>query len=339
MSGARCIVITGSMIAPAAASMMRENSLRAVVVPGVPSSTEIAEAVRKNGAVGLIVRTGVVDEAVLTASDRLRVVAKHGVGIDNVDMETATRHGIAVMTTRDVSSTSVAEHALALMLSVAKRISFLDRRMRAGHWDKPVHRGLELTGKSVVLIGYGRIARQLAKLLQPLDVRITAVVRRVPEGELTNGVRFASAVNDVIADADVISVHCPLTDLTRNLISSEQFDLMKPTAIFINTARGGIVDERALIKALKSKRLYGAGLDCLENEPPATDSELLALPNVVVTPHVAWATEEAAERKGCMAVCNILTILDECPIDIDFLANPAVLDHPSHSATQRQEPE
>lgn len=329
MNKPRRIVITGSMISSVAEVLLRDNDLEAVVVPGAPSSAEIAEAVRKHNAVGLIVRTGIIDDQVLTASERLRVVVKHGVGTDNFDVKSATRHGIAIMIAHGVSATSVAEHALALMLAVAKRICLLDHRMRTGEWDKSVHQGLELTGKSVLLIGYGRIARRLVKLLQPFDVGITAFVRRPPENEQAHGVRFTRTLSEAIADADIISVHCPLTDLTRNLISKSQFDLMKPSAIVINTARGGIVDEDALIAALKTNRIFGAGLDCFASEPLPADSQLRELHNVVLTPHIAWATKEAIERKGCISVRNILSIINNQPPDLDCLVNPLVLEDQS----------
>ncbi len=327
MDRPRSIVVAGAMIAPGASRLLDENNLKAVVVPGIPTSSQIAEAVRKHYAVAVIVRAGEINDEVLASSKSLRVVTKHGVGTENFDIESANRHGIAVMITHEASSISVAEHALALMLAVAKQISFLDRRIRAGEWDKSVHRGLEIYGKKVLMIGFGRIARRLATLLRPFDVEITALVREMPPHESENGVRYTKDMRAAVTVADIISVHCPLTPQTRRLISSEHFDLMKPTAILINTARGEIIDEPALIDALKCSKILGAGLDCFTQEPPAQDSKLLALPNLVMTPHVGWATHEAAERKGCMAVRNILSIIDGLPIDEECLINPTVLEH------------
>ena len=321
----RNVIITGSLISAEACELMQRNNLSAIVLPGTPSSAEIADAVRQNRAVAIIVRTGQIDDVVLSASDSLRVVVKHGVGTDNFDIDSANRNAVAVMTTHNMSAASVAEHTLALMLAVLKRVAHLDRRMRDGHWDKATHRGFELAGKSACLVGYGRTARQLATLLQPFDVSITAVVRRLPDDTDTPHVRFSTKLDESIPGCDIVSVHCPLTDLTRNLISTRQFELMRPSAILINTARGAIVDEAALVTALQDGKIFGAGLDCFASEPLPADSPLLGLDNLVVTPHIGWATQEAARRKGCMTVENILSVIDDRPIDMDCLVNPTVL--------------
>ena len=323
----RRIVITGSMIAPPAAELLSDSGLEAVILPGIPSSDEIADAIAQNSAVGLIVRTGIINRQVLTASASLRVVAKHGVGIDNFDVETASECGIAIMIAHGANTISVAEHTLALMLSVVKRINHLDTRTRAGNWDKSVHQGLELTGRSIALIGCGQIARHLVKLLQPFDVTISAFVRRMPEDARTAGIHFTRRLDEALEDADIISIHCPLTADTRNLISAPQFDLMKPSAILINTARGGIVDEPALIAALKAGTISAAGLDCFASEPLPANSALYELPNVIMTPHIAWATKEAAARMGYLSARNILSIINNQPPDMDCLINPCVLEH------------
>lgn len=245
----------------------------------------------------------------LSTAQKLKIVSKHGVGFDNIDLDYCKRAGIPVTTTPNANSLSVAEHAFALMLSLAKNIVPVSKAYREmGFSAKNYAPGVELTGKTLGLIGVGRIGSRFAKMCRcGLDMRILAYdpyAAQAPEG-----VTLVPDMDEVIRQADVLSLHCALTDETRRIINVERLAMMKPTAILINCARGPMVDEAALIQALKNGRLAAAGLDVTDPEPVAPDSPLFQLPNVIVTPHYAPTTIEAAIRVSKIGCENITAVL------------------------------
>jgi D-3-phosphoglycerate dehydrogenase len=320
------IIVTGPPLAAAAIRLLEENQLRPVTLAGPPSTEAIISALLQNQAVGLIVRGGSIDRAVLESGNGLRVVAKHGSGIDNIDLDAANQCRIPVFVSYGANAVSVAEHALTLMLCQSKQITSLDQRLRDGLWDKGTYKGIELTGKSVGLIGFGQIAQTLARFLLAFDMEVVACVREVPQDHgFGDRVRFTLELADALSDMDFVSIHCPLTPQTRGLIGRQQFDLMKETAIIINTARGEIIQEEELIHALRAGRIAGAGLDCFASEPVSEDNPLLEFSNVLVTPHIAWATKDSIERMSCMAARNVVSILKGLPIDMNCLVNPEAL--------------
>jgi D-3-phosphoglycerate dehydrogenase / 2-oxoglutarate reductase len=241
---------------------------------------------------------------------RCRVIAHHGKGVDNIDIAEATRRGIVVANVLDASLYEVAEHVFALALAVARRLRSYDEAVRAGTWDVcagvPVHR---LHGKTFGLIGFGRIAQQVALTARAFGMSVVVYARR-PEPALAEhlGVRYMTP-EDVAAEADILSVHLPLTADTRHFVGASLLQRMKPTSILINVSRGALVDETALADALEQGRIFGAGLDVLTQEPPAVEHRLTRLPNALVTPHCAWYSEAGrldVETRTAKAAADVL---------------------------------
>lgn len=248
----------------------------------------------------------VFDAAVLAQCPRIRIIARLGVGLDNIDLQAARARGVDVVNAPGGNAAAVGELALGLMLAVLRKIPVMDRDLRSGRWDRYV--GNELAGKTVGLIGFGATARVLAKRLQGFDVTITAfdpAPDQVAAAAL--GVRLLPFA-EVFGGADVISLHAPHTPATHHLIDAAALSRAKSGAVLVNTGRGGLVDEAALVAALESGRLGGAGLDVFEVEPLSPANPLLAMPNVAVTPHGAADTWEAYDRIGRSSAQAIIDV-------------------------------
>lgn len=241
----------------------------------------------------------------------LKVISRYGAGYDRVDIEAAANRGITVTNTPGVNSESVADLAFGLMLSVARRISALDNRVKSGEWPRTA--GVEIYGKTIGILGLGSIGKGLAKRARGFSMRVLAYDPYFDKSfAATNNVQECT-VEEVLKCSDIISLHLPLNDSTRNIIDRNAISKMKSGAIVINTARGGLIDEAAAFDALKSGKLGGMGLDAFEIEPPEK-SPLFELDNVVVTPHAGAHTVEAVENMGVLAVQNLIDVLNgkEC---------------------------
>ena len=248
-------------------------------------------------ATAAVVSTGRCDGAFMDRAPGLRVIARTGIGYDRVDLAEATRRGIAVCNTPEGPTISTAEHAAALMLMVAKNVKRSEADLRAGGSDLySRHVAIELQGKLLGLVGFGRIARHLAGIAGGLGMRLSAYDPFLAESDFVPPVTRAPSLDLLLAGADVVSVHVPLTAETRGMFGAEQFGRMKPGSVFINTARGGLVDGAALLAALDAGHLFGAGLDVTEPEPLPPGHPLLLRHDVVVTPHVASGTAEGKVR-------------------------------------------
>ncbi len=227
----------------------------------------------------------------------LKLVVRYGVGVDNIDLEAATRHGVQICNVPDYGMNEVSDHALGLMLALVRKLAFITDRTRRGDWDYrrtiPVRRLATLT---VGVVGVGRIGGLFAHKVSALGCRVLGVDPLRPTLERQHPeARFVS-FDELVAESDVISIHCPLTAETRNLFGADALARMKPTAVLINTARGGIIDEAALADAFARGAIGGAAIDTVAREPLAPDSPLLSHPNCLVTPHMAWYSEESAEE-------------------------------------------
>jgi D-3-phosphoglycerate dehydrogenase len=264
------------------------------------------------------------DAAVLERAPGLKVIARTGIGYDNIDVPAATAAGVCVVNTPDAPTESTAEFAIALMFAVARRIATADRNAKAGIWKlDPEVLGFDLAEKSLGLVGFGRIARRVAAIALAIRMRVMAVDPFVAAATMTDtGVIPYRDLRDMLPRADILSLHAPLATETRNLIGPEQLALLPAGAILINTARGPLVDENALLAALDDGRLAGAGIDVWEREPAPGDHPLFRHPRVVATPHMAAYTNEGRRRSHVAAAELVLAALrGEMPAT---LVNPAV---------------
>lgn len=244
---------------------------------------------------------------VIAACPKLKVIARYGVGYDRVDLAAAREAGIVVTNTPEANSNSVADLAVALMLAVGRHIPQANADTRAGGWGK--FNGISLTGKTVGLLGFGRIGQRVARRVQGFDCPVIAYDPFLSE-EFMAGLNVVKCetIDDVLRQADFISLHLPANDQTRGCINAEKLALMKPTAILVNTARGEVVDEPALVQAVKSKTIGGAGLDVFATEP--IDLSLYQdVDQIVLTPHIAAHSEEALYNMGMGAVENLSAVL------------------------------
>jgi D-3-phosphoglycerate dehydrogenase len=259
---------------------------------------------------------------VFAAAKDLKIISKHGAGIDSVDLASATAHGVAVMITNGTNAAAVAEHSLALMLAVVRELPQFDRRMRAGQWKDQTYIVRDFSQRTVGIVGYGEIGKKTAALAAACGAKvvITSRTRATPPP----GMEWEDSLDRLLARVDVLSLHCPLTEKTKGMIGAKQLALMKPEAIIVNTARGKLIDEAELTAALKSGRLAGAGLDVFEKEPADADNPLFALPNVLCTPHIASTTTHAAAQMGVIAVHNILSWMRGEVYDPRNFINPEV---------------
>ncbi|MDR3412873.1 MAG: D-2-hydroxyacid dehydrogenase [Formivibrio sp.] len=255
-----------------------------------------------------------INAAILQHTPKLKLIAVAATGYNNIDIAACKKHGVTVCNVRDYALTGVAEHALMLMLALRRQLLAYRADLQAGAWQKatgfclldhPIH---DLNGSTLTLIGGGALGRSLANMAKGLGMRIIFAEHKNVPTVRPGYVLF----NDALAKADVVSLHCPLTEETRHLIGAKEFALMKPSAILINTARGGIVDEKALLAALQNHQLAGAGVDVLAEEPPRHGNLLLDvdLPNLIVTPHIAWAGEETMLQLAEQLIGNVEAFLN-----------------------------
>lgn len=257
----------------------------------------------------LVVRSETkVTGAVIEAGKKLRVVGRAGVGVDNIDVEAATRRGIIVVNAPTAVTAAAAEHTIALMLALARHIPEADRSVKAGEWQRSRFLGIEVRGKALGLVGIGNIGREVAHLAKGLRMRVLGYDPFVSADYASRLGIELMPLQELLQTADFISVHVPLTQSTQGMIGASELALVKPTARLINCARGGIVDEVALLKALNEGQLAGAALDVFSQEPPV-GSPLLASPKVVVTPHLGASTEEAQVTAAIEVVGQVLAAL------------------------------
>jgi D-3-phosphoglycerate dehydrogenase len=241
----------------------------------------------------LVVRSQTqVTEEVIEAAENLKIIGRAGVGVDNIDVEAATQRGIIVINAPEGNMISAAEHTIAMMMAMSRNIPQANQSMRAGKWDRKLFMGVEVRGKTLGVVGLGRIGTEVAKRAQGMEMNIMAYDPFISEERAADlGVKLTT-VEDIVSNADYITVHTPLTKDTRNLIDREEFEKVKPGVRIINCARGGIINEKALAEAVASGKVAAAAIDVFTSEPP-TGSPLLELDNIIVTPHLGASTKEA----------------------------------------------
>jgi D-3-phosphoglycerate dehydrogenase len=319
------VLITAPKIADEAMEMLLGRGMRVLTMPLTASPDDLASRMAAENPDAVISRTVRVDAHAIMAAPRLKVISKYGVGFDNIDIAAATARGVPVTVTRDANSQSVAELTIGLMLALSRRVVTFDRDIREGRWDRISIMGVELSGGVLGVVGFGAIGRRVAPIARAIGMRVHAFDPLLPEGVIPEDVVRHRILEDLLSAADVVSLHCPLDSSTRGLIDADRLALMKPSAMLVNAARGPIVDERALVSALKSGRLAGAALDTYAVEPLPATSELRMLGNVVMTPHIGGTTAQSAWRVSVRAVQNVLDVLDGRAPDPAQLANPEVL--------------
>ncbi|NLS77230.1 MAG: hydroxyacid dehydrogenase [Chloroflexi bacterium] len=295
------------------------------VIGPIPDHAKVREILR-GGVHGLITSSALpVTEELMASAPLLEAVGRPGVGVDNVDLAGATNQGVLVVYTPDAPTESTAEHAVALMLALAKQVRPGDITIRAaGFKHRREYVGVELLGKTLGVVGLGRIGRRVAEICgKGLGMRVLAFDPYLTAAQAQAlGVEPRAELESVVREADFLTVHTPLTEGTRGLIGARELALMKPTAYLINVARGPIVDEGALLETLRARRIAGAGLDVFDVEPIPFPHPLLELDNVVLTPHLASFTEDGNRKMGVGVAEQMLKALaGERP---DFLANPPV---------------
>ncbi|HMN86166.1 MAG TPA: hydroxyacid dehydrogenase [Bauldia sp.] len=278
------------------------------------------------GADALLTRTGLLPPALLRETNGLKVVSRHGVGYDNIPVDALTARGIPLALAIGANAVSVAEQVLAFAFALAKRMPALDRAVRAGDWGARNRLGpFELGGRRLLILGFGRIGRQISSRARALGMSVAAFDPLVP----AEAIRAAGAepVDDwraILPEVDVISLHVPRTPETENMIGAAELDRMRPDAILINTARGGLIDEAALAAALAAGKLAGAGIDTLDDEPPKPDNPLLRSDRVILSPHTAGLSREGHANLSRISAENVVAALDG-RLDPSVVVNPSVL--------------
>jgi glycerate dehydrogenase len=286
---------------------------------GLTAATELHE--RIGDAEVVISNKVVLDEAAFAAAPKLKLICVAATGTNNVDLAAASRHGVVVCNVRGYATASVVQHTFAMILSLSTNLGRYRRAVMRGEWqssphfcllDYPIH---EIAGKRLGIVGYGELGRGVARVAEAFGMEVLICQR--PGGPSTGSGRTEEdkkrlPLHELLPMADVLTLHCPLTPETRNLIGEKELGLMKPTALLINTARGGIVDEVALADALRDSRIGGAGVDVLTTEPPRAGNPLLAddLNNLIITPHTAWASVESRQRLLDQIGLNIAAFLN-----------------------------
>lgn len=302
------VLVTGVDLAPKAVEILRDYEL--VYAGAKPTEEDILRLSQEHQPVGIIVRYGGVTSRIMDASKALKVISKHGTGIDTIDSRAAQERGIAVKAALGANAPAVAEHTWALIFACAKGVVHLDSRMRQGHWDKATHKSLELQDRTLGLVGFGAIGRRVALTALSLGMRVLAYdpfAKTAPEGvELVD-------LERIFVESDVLSLHCPLTDENKHMVNAQSLARMKDGAILVNTARGGLIDEAALIAALNAGKLRAAGLDSFEKEPFAIPHPLQQVNNVILSPHIGGLSDNAFVAMGTGAASNVLAVLEAEP--------------------------
>jgi len=299
------VLVTSMQLSEPAQQILRDAGLEIAFVPEptTEDSSITALAAAKPAAV-LMRGNPPFTRRVIESAPQLKIIAKHGAGVDSVDLPAAAQRGVAVMTAGAANADAVAELALALMLALARELPRLDRGVKSGAWERPHFQGREFRGRTLGIVGYGQIGRRVARLAAAFGAKVVIHSRSAIAD--AGGAEVEPDFEALLGRADILSLHCPLTQDTRGVIGAAQLRAMPPGALLVNTARGALVDEAALADALRSGHLGGAGLDTFAAEPPDAKHPLFALDNVICTPHVAGATKGSLLRVGTMAATNIV---------------------------------
>jgi D-3-phosphoglycerate dehydrogenase len=307
-------ILIADSLAPAGTGYLQAQQDVEVKTATGLAGPALAEAIAQHD--GVVVRSGVqitaevIERCMSDRKARLKGIARAGVGVDNIDLDAATRYGIAVMNSASASTITTAEHAFALMIALARNIAPAHAAMAAGGWDRNTFTGLQLHGRTLGIVGFGRIGQALAQRALAFGLNVLAFDPLInAEAGLDGQVPLLSSFDDLIRRVDIVSFHVPRTEATANMLGAAQFAAAKKGLLVVNAARGGIIDESALLEALASGRCAGAAIDVFEPEPPPKDSPLRGHPKVLTTPHLGASTIEAQEAVSVDACKALLTFL------------------------------
>jgi D-3-phosphoglycerate dehydrogenase len=294
---------------PINAKGMAMLEAKAILIQAADTSKETAIALIKDADAAILRATTLFDKEVIDEAVNLKIIARTGIGVDNVDLKTAGENGIIVCNTPGTNDETVAEHVLAIVLAFAKQIITMDRAVRAQRWkERFSDRQIDIKGKRIGLIGYGNIGKATAQKCKALGMEVWVFDPFIKNGN--EGITQVTDVNAIFKECDFVSLHCPSLPATKNLVNEHTLSLMKASAYLINTSRGDLVHEQALIEHLKNKKIAGAALDVFKQEPLDASSPLLELSNLLLSPHVAGSTRESNERIAVAAVQAVLDTLN-----------------------------
>lgn len=306
MSAAKPVfIVTGNDLAPQALALLGDYEV--VYAGKTPTEDDIVALCRRHDPVAIIVRYGKVGAAAMAAAPSLKVISKHGSGTDTIDKVAAAERGIRVVAAVGANAAAVAEHALALLLACAKSVVQMNARMHAGHWDKATHKSVELEGRTIGLIGLGAIGLRFARMADAMGMRVLGhdpYAKEVPD--------FIEPVDlDTLwRESDAISLHCPLTADNAKLLNATTLAACKRGVIVVNTARGGLIDEAALLDAVRSGQVASAGLDSFAIEPMSAPHPFHGEPRITLSPHIGGVTADAYVKMGVGAARNALAVLN-----------------------------
>lgn len=315
---ARIVVLDGYAANPGDCSWDKLKNLGECAIYDRTAPEQVIERIKDTEII--LTNKVVINKAVMEASPKLRYIGVLATGYNVVDMQEARQRGIVVTNIPAYSTHSVAQMVFAHLLNIVQQVQHHSEAVHAGRWsssrdfcfwDTPL---LELRHKKFGIVGLGRIGRDVANIAQGFGMKVYAYTSKSTD-QLPEGIQPVE-LDELFRECDVVSLHCPLTEKTRNLVNAERLSLMKPTAILINTGRGPLIQEQALADALNSGKLFAAGVDVLSQEPPSPDNPLLTARNCYITPHIAWATTAARERLMHIAIANVETFLAGMPVNV-----------------------
>jgi len=304
------VLVTAAKLAPEAVAMLEAAGYAVPCTSAYPSEAELLAAIAGHRPVALLHRQGIIDATVMdAAAPGLRVIARHGAGVDGIDLAAAAARGLTVTRAAGANARSVAEHAMALMLSLLKDLPSVAAGMREGLWEKTSRMTRDVEGTALGIVGYGAIGSKVARLADAFGMRVAAYDPLIPPGQLPGPGERVADLPALLARSEVLSLHCPLDAATRGMIGAAELALLPRGAILIHTARGGIVDETALLAALESGHVAWAGVDVFAKEPLDATSPLRGHPRILPTPHLAANTPRGAVGMATGAAQSIVAVL------------------------------
>ena len=299
------VLVTAADLAPQALTLLADYEL--VYAGKTPTEDSIVELCREHDPVAIIVRYSKVGPRAMDAAPSLKVISKHGSGTDTIDKVAAAARGIEVRAAAGANAAAVAEQALALLLACAKSVVQLDQRMHAGHWDKSTHKSVELGGRTIGLVGLGAIGLRFAKMADALGMKVLGFD---PYAKNLPAFVQPADLETIWRASDAISLHCPLTEENRGLLNADTLARCKRGVIVVNTARGGLVDEAALLAAVQSGQVMAAGLDSFAVEPMAAGHPFQGQPGFILSPHIGGVTSDAYVNMGTAAARNARAVIE-----------------------------